>query len=1261
MDIVSSPECPDQAPLRTPVVNTPVANPVITADDDTAEEMMNLDMAPKRSDVMQQQQQQQDAQREGHSDSSKCSDKHPTPTATTTSSGYIGNDSQNAESPTEQQQQEGNNNDTVEGCASNHYSDDSSVNATGTASSQCASAVPAPAQQSLHPASSKMKLAALLLYSQPSQRAVLDLGRREKLRSTAATTVDDILRIGMRRSSTVAHRTAHIAHCKEADPATKLIVDSYLGHREGVQRCIEALELQQRPLDDILDGNGGTALHQAAAQGHRDTCLLLINHGMKCSSQRLDDGATPFHAAAKNGRKEVILLLLGTDPTAATIRNKKGELPIADAQTMGHFECCQLLSDIVPSVAGVPVKILGVPSRQKGVTVGGVATSGVQPPINGSVFTPSIGVVPTLRVGTGPTVSRIGVNVLQSPATTPAALPSKYIRLPCEARRMMTISTLEALGGRHTIDHMFHSTAVMFNCMWQPAPAFPTQSKTLGGRAVGVGLSLPSTTISTVRVARWSLRVVETLVNPSNGKMLPNLMSRGEVVRILTALMDSLDKAANDAGGYDHVTAADLLPEYSAGENFSLLAGGGGGTARNYGACTVGTIVRIPCHIFETITSYAYCDSYHRIMQNVLVDQKMRPQFANTTAVDSATIYAQAHKEVCNRLDRAHECCYVVETPMEQLCQMHPMIVVQFALEDVTKCVIVEIRGGSNNSVKSFYDSLSDLVWCSDRGVLLPPLKSITTTASLVDSLPPNAVQKVVSGSLKSCNAPSCGGEWEFVSSTVATKSDVPAGALAQKRRCKFANGEKAIANLTIDTSTSVMMSVQHVAGHVQAAAKPSVAVASVSTPQPQGLAPVRQQPVVTVMGNTSPQSAQVHPSIQVHPQQQQQPNHQYYAMQQQTHPQQQQHPQQQRMQQYSSQQLPAQESPQQFQTVVLPGFGQPQQQQVSVMGNATYGAPSVSVHPSTPWQLQQQQGSQQQQYATIAQQHNAHNPSLVLASVGGANTYAAHQGVVPQYFQQNQQSNQQQLNYSPMLQNYQPVALQQQQLVNAQAFQAGSLQSLQLQAQQQHVYQQQTLQQQAMQAMQQQAMQQQAMQQQTLQQQQAMQQALQQQQQQQAMQQAMQQQHQQQTMQQQTLQHQLVLQPQNMMPQQQQSQTSGPQMMQQQGGVQQGNLLAVQHATTTSTLQQQQQQNHFDPRATPQAMSFGDNSHSSPAHGSLPHHKAPTQQQPLLPSGVSSNNMSMWMTPPQATTTTAGNSNSSANTDDFTRVSAILSNLLPR
>ena len=132
---------------------------------------------------------------------------------------------------------------------------------------------------------------------------------------------------------------------KEPEPAVcELIAASEDGSYEEVKRCIERG-------DDIeaRAGNGFTALHWAAWQGHTQVARLLLEHGADVEA-RNNDGNTPLMRAAMNGRLEVLRLLLAFG-ASTTATNDSRESALACAESCDEQEAAAVLRAWSPQTA----------------------------------------------------------------------------------------------------------------------------------------------------------------------------------------------------------------------------------------------------------------------------------------------------------------------------------------------------------------------------------------------------------------------------------------------------------------------------------------------------------------------------------------------------------------------------------------------------------------------------------------------------------------------------------------------------------------------------------------------------------------------------------------------------------------------------------------------------------------------------------------------------------------------------------------------
>jgi len=87
--------------------------------------------------------------------------------------------------------------------------------------------------------------------------------------------------------------------------------------------------------------DGRTALHEAAARGHKDVTRMLLEHGADVAAKAID-GSTPLLDTAFSGREAPARLLLeyGAD---ISVKNPAGETPLHVAAFQGREAVVQLL------------------------------------------------------------------------------------------------------------------------------------------------------------------------------------------------------------------------------------------------------------------------------------------------------------------------------------------------------------------------------------------------------------------------------------------------------------------------------------------------------------------------------------------------------------------------------------------------------------------------------------------------------------------------------------------------------------------------------------------------------------------------------------------------------------------------------------------------------------------------------------------------------------------------------------------------------
>lgn len=129
----------------------------------------------------------------------------------------------------------------------------------------------------------------------------------------------------------------------------------YLAAQRGYVRCVEVLLAQGASclLNCLLTDNRRmwTPLHVAAANGHADCLLMMIDNGEEADLTNVMDtqGQTPLMLAVLGGHADCVHLLLekGVWPDA---RDKRGSTALHRGAVLGHEDCVTALLDHKASV-----------------------------------------------------------------------------------------------------------------------------------------------------------------------------------------------------------------------------------------------------------------------------------------------------------------------------------------------------------------------------------------------------------------------------------------------------------------------------------------------------------------------------------------------------------------------------------------------------------------------------------------------------------------------------------------------------------------------------------------------------------------------------------------------------------------------------------------------------------------------------------------------------------------------------------------------
>jgi len=142
--------------------------------------------------------------------------------------------------------------------------------------------------------------------------------------------------------------------------------------REGsltfsLKRIVEGENFNVNVMVDLTIPSGErvrTALHEAAAHGHKDFCKYLLTLGVNIDKLTTQSKNTPLHEATKNDHGLTALLLLENGASLGA-RNADGKTPIQCAEEAKHPKLAETLQELKQNAAGKSLAKLVVNERKK--------------------------------------------------------------------------------------------------------------------------------------------------------------------------------------------------------------------------------------------------------------------------------------------------------------------------------------------------------------------------------------------------------------------------------------------------------------------------------------------------------------------------------------------------------------------------------------------------------------------------------------------------------------------------------------------------------------------------------------------------------------------------------------------------------------------------------------------------------------------------------------------------------------------------------